>query len=475
MNIRALFLLLLVGPIGISSTRCTVPTERTIVGVTQSAPTPQRRSKPNILLILADDLGHEVLSCYGGRSYKTPNLDRLATTGARFTRAYATPYCTTTRVELMTGQYPARNGWDTGIWNLPRNRQVLDPATFTFARMLKQAGYATGIYGKWQLARFDDHPNHLSDCGFDEHCVWTWEYRDSDEPRRAYRYWQPALWRNGRLASEFRRDNVYGPDVVSDHLLDFIRRHKDQPFFAYYPMILPHPPFVPTPDVYTPANKSDRFPKQENNTTQPKYYGPMVSYMDKIVGRIADELDGLGLRENTLIIFAGDNGTPQVVTSLFHGHLMHGEKTQLTDLGTHVPLIVNWKGMVTAGQVRNELVDMTDVLPTLAQVSDGSVPSSHALDGRSFLPFLFGEAGNPRTWIMCQYERERFVMDDRYRLHSNTRLYDITNLPDVTILWPPSKSVQEDLSKDATAARDRLQKVMEAYPTRRARQHREAN
>jgi arylsulfatase A-like enzyme len=131
--------------------------------------------------------------------------------------------------------------------------------------------------------------------------------------------------------------------------------------------------------------------------------------------------------------------------------------------------------MVAPGQVRNELVDMTDVLPTLAQVSNSSVPSSHTLDGRSFLPFLFGEVGNPRTWVMCQYERERFVMGDRYRLHSDRSLFDISNLPDVTILWPPSRRGQEDLSKDAAAARDRLYKVLKAHPTRRARHHRKAH
>ena len=474
MKIRALFLVLLVGPVGVSSTGCTVPVERSTIGVAQSAPSRLRRSKPNIILILADDLGREVISCYGGRSYKTPNLNRLAATGGRFTRAYATPRCTTTRVQLMTGQYPVRNGWDTGIWNLPRAHQVFDPATFTFTRMLKRAGYATGIFGKWQLARFDDHPNHLSDCGFDAHCVWTWDYQDSDKRRRAYRYWQPALWHDGSLATELRRDDLYGPDVVSDYLVDFMRRHQDRPFFAYYPMILPHAPFVPTPDEYTLENRGDRFPGQKDNKKNVKYYASMVNYMDKIVGRIADELDELGIRENTLIIFAGDNGTPQKVTSLFQGRLVKGEKEKLTDLGTHVPLIVNWKGVITPGQVRNELVDMTDVLPTLAQLSDGSVPSHHALDGRSFLPFLLGETGDPRTWVMCEYARKRFVMDDRYRLHHDQRLYDITNLPTETLLLPHSRRGQKEWSKEDAAARDRLYGVMKDRPTRRARQHRKA-
>src|SRR5438876_2276642 len=183
--------------------------------------------KPNLILILADDLGYECLGCNGSTSYKTPALDRLAADGMRFRHCYVQPLCTPTRVQLMTGQYNVRNYIQFGL---------LHPEAITFGNLLKQAGYATGIAGKWQLSHGFDGPGKF---GFDEYCLWQLT-------RRPPRYANPGLEINGKEIDY--KKGEYGPDLVSDYVLDFIARKKNQPFFLYYPMMLTHPPFQPTPD-----------------------------------------------------------------------------------------------------------------------------------------------------------------------------------------------------------------------------------
>ena len=192
--------------------------------------------KPNVVLIMADDLGFETMGSYGGTLYKTPILDRLATNGARFEHCYAQPICTPSRVQLMTGQYNVRNYTKFGI--LPRGET-------TFAHKLKDEGYATCIAGKWQLGRQKDAPKHF---GFDEALLWQ-HTRDGrmeiDGERVDKRYENPILEKNGELL--VYNDGEFAPDLIVDFILDFIERKKEQPFLVYYPMILTHCPFVPTP------------------------------------------------------------------------------------------------------------------------------------------------------------------------------------------------------------------------------------
>jgi arylsulfatase A len=237
--------------------------------------------KPNVILIMADDLGYECLGCYGSASYKTPMLDELAGTGVRFENCHAQPLCTPSRVKIMTGRYNFRNYTKFGHFDFNEK---------TFAHLLKSAGYSTCIAGKWQLmGRGAAGPY---DAGFDEYCLWHME--DVFAPK-ASRYRSPKIIKNGRLLENL--EGKYGPDVFCDYILDFIERHKTMPFLVYYPMALTHGPFVPTPDsAEWGQGLKDR-----------KYYADMVAYMDKIVGHIVCRLDELGLRENTLLLFTGDN------------------------------------------------------------------------------------------------------------------------------------------------------------------------
>jgi arylsulfatase A len=371
-----------------------------------------KKRPPNIVLILADDFGYECVGANGGKSYKTPYLDKLAATGMRFTRCYVQPLCTPTRAQLMTGRYNVRNYVNFG---------TLDPKAVTFAQLLRRAGYATCMVGKWQLGRDFKLPGHF---GFDEHCLWQLT-------RRPPRYANPGLEVNGKEVNY--QNGEYGPDLVNDYALDFIRRQKDRPFFLYYSMMLTHSPFQPTPD--SPSWDPKAVGEKVNNNK--KHFGDMVAYMDKLVGKLVARLDELGLRKDTLILFLGDNGTGQGITSQIGDRVVHGGKGRTTAAGMHVPLIANWPGIVRGGRVADDLVDSTDFLPTLCEAAGAALPAGLQLDGRSFLPQLRGDKGRPREWFYCWYARDggaeaqrEFAATGRYKLYRNGEFYDFGRDPE---------------------------------------------
>ena len=383
-------------------------------------------TRPNILLILADDIGIEGFGCYGGTSYRTPHIDKLAEGGIRFTHAYSQPLCTPTRVQIMTGKYNHRNWTYFGI---------LDPKERTFGHLMKDAGYRTCISGKWQLQSYDppDFPNagrrrgtgmKVTDAGFEEHCLFhSWHTED-----KGSRYANPTYYRNGKLIEA--ENGRYGPDVSVDFILDFLQRHKEEPSFVYYPMALPHWPMVPTPDSTEWKDSSRRL---EEDT---RYFADMVEYMDKLVGRLVSGLDALGLRENTLVLFYSDNGTHLKITSMMNGKAIPGGKATPLQTGIRVPLIANHPGTIPPGQVNSDLVDASDFLPTLADLAGKKIPRDWHLDGMSFAPQLLGKQGPTRDWSFFWYDprpgwdkerfsRHIFALDHTYKLFSDGRLYDI--------------------------------------------------
>ena len=248
-------------------------------------------SKPNVVLIMADYMGYECVGANGSTFYKTPNLDRLAAEGIRFEHAYSQPVCTPSRVQIMTGRYNPRNYIGFA---------ALHPDEITFGNVMKNAGYKICIAGKWQLEGGFEGPMNF---GFDEYCLWQLT-------RRPSRYETPGLEINGK---EVDFPGQYGPDVITDYLIDFIKRNKEEPFFAYYPMVLPHFPFHKTPDSKAWEKKNTEL----DRTTY--YFRDMVAYADKMVGKIDQALVELGLRENTLLIFTCDNGTKKGIQSPFKG------------------------------------------------------------------------------------------------------------------------------------------------------------
>lgn len=188
------------------------------------------QSKPNIIVIMADDIGAEGLACYGSTIYTTPHLDRMATEGVRFNNAYATPLCTPTRVMIMSGLYPNRTGYRALMGKGKGVRLV--PEIRTFAHDFRDTGYATAIAGKWQLGKFDEHPDQPVEHGFDEYCLWTWFYGG----KKSSRYYAPQIYRNGKVTNGDAED--FGPDDYRDFVVDFIDRKRDQPFLVYFPITL---------------------------------------------------------------------------------------------------------------------------------------------------------------------------------------------------------------------------------------------
>ena len=415
------------------------------------------QAKPNIIVILADDLGYETIGAYGGTSYRMPRIDMLARDGLRFEHCYAQPLCTPSRVQLMTGRYNSRNYIDFGY---------LDVKATTFAQLLKGAGYATCITGKWQLNGNDKKPSVAAATrpkhfGFDEWCLWQ-----MDEPGRVAgvgdtRYANPAFSINGKDSGIM--EGKYGPDVCSDFALDFIERNKDRPFLLYYPILLPHVPIWPTPASAEWQDPAKRKPG-DSKKGQTKYYGDTISYLDGLVGRIIDKVDELKLGDRTLIIFTGDNGTDKTIASMCNGRKVKGGKATLTDAGTHVPLIARWTGRTPAGKTSNDLVDFTDFLPTLLEVAGVPLPPGLPLDGRSFAPQLIGKPGNPRDWIYCWHFRDgkpdktggEWARTQRYKLYKDGALYDIAN--DVLEQNPLEG---QDLTPEIVKIRDRLKGVIE--------------
>ena len=377
---------------------------------------------PNIVMILADDLGFECINSYGGTSYDTPNLTQLAQTGMQFENCHSQPICTPSRVKLMTGKSNKKNHVKFGY---------LNPKEVTFSQLLQKKGYATMIGGKWQLGKDASLPGHF---GFDEHILWQLTTSGRDSLGWDKRYVNPVLEINGKVYE--KNEGKYSTDLVVDYINDFIKRKKDQPFLVYYPMILTHCPFDPTP------HSEDWDPTDMGSKTykgNAKYFGDMVSYLDFSVGRIVKQLDQLGLRENTIILFTGDNGTDTPVVSMMDNLAVVGGKGKTTDNGTHVPLIVNWKGVIKPNESTEALVDFSDFFPTICEAAGITVDSGLDLDGVSFYSQLIGKEGPKRNWIHTWYNRDggsnpmsatsEWVRNANYKLYVGNKFYNIKKDP----------------------------------------------
>ncbi|MCP5535967.1 MAG: sulfatase-like hydrolase/transferase [Akkermansiaceae bacterium] len=415
--------------------------------------------KPHIILIMADDVSWECFGSYGAQDYKTPELDKLAKQGVQFNHCYSTPICTTSRVMIMTGQYNFRNYTHFGL---------LHPKDKTFGNLLHAAGYKTAVAGKWQLNGLYNKLPGSNDAqrplksGFDAWCLWQ-----LTKPKTAgsERFWNPAIEQNGKVLPKKSVAGKYGPDMMSDFLCDFFEKHhKQQPVFLYYPMVLVHNPFVPTPDSLGPnGKKTNKQPKDAK--LRKKNFVAMVNYMDKIVGKIVKKVDDLGELENTLILFTADNGTNEVITSLWNNQPIQGGKGGMKDMGTHVPLIAYWKGTSSAGTVLSDLVDFTDFYPTLAEAAGIQMGENDPTDGRSFLSRLRGEKGNPRDWALCHYQcywdktPGQFARTQQYKLYRDGRFFSVPNdLKETTDLS------KEPMSPEAKKAHQKLQATLEQCP-----------
>lgn len=391
-----------------------------------AAPAPDR---PNMILILADDVGLGDIGCFGG-PFRTPRIDSLAAGGLRFDRAYVTPLCGPTRAELLTGRYPFR----TGLKNNQSHNAIQPAREVMIPTVMKQAGYVTASVGKWGQICLGP-----GEWGFDEYLVF----------KGSGRFWASQGGEyvvNGQKRQ--LKEHQYMPDVMHTFLTEFLEKHQAQPFFAYYPLSSIHGPILRTPDSQPGAGPA-------------ALYRDNVEYMDKLVGRLLDELDRLKLREKTLVLFVGDNGTAHfgVEAATVHGKAISGNKGTMLEGGAHVPMLASWPGTTPAGVVNTDLVDATDFLATLVELGGATRPAGVTLDGRSFAAALRGEKGTPRDWVYVELNGKSYVRDARWKLTNHGELFDLADAP-----YREIAVARDTGDTEAVAARARLQEVLDTHP-----------
>jgi len=407
---------------------------------------------PNLIVLMADDCSAKEYSCYGSTEIHTPVLDSLAKTGVRFRTCWCAPICSPTRAMVMTGRYAFRTHW----WHndmKPTGKEPhadLSEHNRIFAQVLKEAGYATAVCGKWQL-----HGDEEA-YGFDEHCMWEkWdgfdgpvEQEGQSLPGRAARYWHPAIVKNGQGVPTKATD--YGPDLFVEFLLDFARRHKDRPFLIYYPMCLTHGSwdFEAGRRGYLPVPELDA----DGQPTGRKVPGSLksnVEYADALVGRIVRGLEALGLRENTILFYTCDNGTAG-----------YGKNKVAGERGPLVPMIVNGPGHVKPSGARDELVSLVDLFPTLADLAGAPLPANYVIDGQSFAWLLRGEPGRERDYIFSYCADARMIRTKRWLLDGEGRLWDCGN----NRSGEGYTDVTDSKDAEPVAARRQLERYLEDLP-----------
>jgi arylsulfatase A-like enzyme len=373
----------------------------TALGVTRAAD----QRPPNIVFIMADDLGYGDLGCYGQKIIQTPNIDKLAHEGMRFTDAYAgCTVCAPSRSVLMTGLHMGH----TSVRSNPGGVPLL-ASDFTVAEMLKQAGYSTGCFGKWGLGDIGTDGVPWKQ-GFDEFFGYLHQVH-------AHFYYPEFLYKNKQRypleGNTAGKRTTYSHDVIAGQALDFIRRYKDKPFFCYVPFTLPHLELLVPEDSMSPyegklEEKAWTDPRK-HYADQPRAraaYAGMISRMDRDVGRILSLLKELGLEQNTVVFFTSDNGAAMRIWNEDYFHStggLRGHKQNLYEGGIRAPMIVRWPGRIPQGSQSSFAWASWDVMPTLAAICGGKVPGK--IDGISVLPTLLGKQQDPRPFLYWELPR----------------------------------------------------------------------
>ncbi|MEO8712244.1 MAG: sulfatase-like hydrolase/transferase [Parafilimonas sp.] len=382
-----------------------------------SADNAEASAKPNIILIIADDVGREIPAYNGGQSYSTPNLDYLAANGKQFPNFLAHPDGPPSRLALFTGKYNYRNWVQFGY---------LPPASLTFANMLKNKGYNTCYTGKWQ---FDGGDTSIRNHGFDKYLVFMPFNPDNNNGHDQFyrRYKNPYLYSNADYLTDAQVKDKYSEDMFIDYASNFIDSNKRKPFLLVYSNNLVQKPWVPTPDnpdyaTWNPATDDDT----RNNKS---YFPDMVAYMDKTVGKLVSKIQSAGLAQKTIILFVSDNATYGGITSLYKGRVVKGAKDSTVYDGINVPMLAYCPSRIAPG-IDTSLVDMTDYFVTFADLSGASVAGFKPLDGTSFYDNLIGaiSPASQRSSVYCYWPRDyQRKIDLSYVTDYNYKLYDSLN------------------------------------------------
>jgi arylsulfatase A len=417
--------------------------------------------KPNVIIVLGDDIGYEVPHYTGGESYSTPNMDRLASLGMQFTRCYSTPLCSPSRYHLLTGKYNFRNYFADSWGNMGRDQ-------YTIANLMRDNGYATYAAGKWQLGGGD---TSLQALGFNEYAV-TNPFKlggtSTNESEGLSLYKNPVIYTRGNYIADALTLGKYGEDVMRDSVFSFMERNKEKPFFVYWAPNLCHQPFQPTPDDPAYAGFDPSKPREPADTI---YHPGMVRYYDKELGMLYDKVVEMGISQKTLIFYlTGDNGTEADITSRFKGEEVPGGKGKSLDAGIHIAVLAVWPGVIQAGSFNRNIVDFTDFYPTIANLCNIKIPASAGvIDGVNFAGQLLNEPFTARKASYCYYDVNRlgddgkeptiWSFDTTYKLYDERRgFYNFVMDP-----YEVNKIRNEEASPEDAAARDRLQDVIDSY------------
>ncbi len=378
----------------------------------------RRTDKPNIVFVLADDLGYGDLGCYGQKDIRTPNIDRMAAQGMRFTDHYSgSTVCAPSRCSLMTGLHTGHAFIRGNKEVQPEGQHPMPADTVTLPEVLKKAGYTTGAFGKWGLGYPGSEGDPVNQ-GFDEFYGYNCQ-------RIAHNYYPYSLWHNDQkvmlAGNAGRKTQQYAPDLIQQQTLRFIETNKNRPFFLFVPSVIPHAElFVPEDEIV--ESYRGRFPEKPYKGADdgPRYkkggygsvetpranFAAMVTRLDMQVGQILDKLRDLGLDDNTLVIFSSDNGPHSeggANPAYFDSNgIFRGQKRDLYEGGVRVPMIARWPGKIEAGAISNHISAFWDWMPTLAAAAGVNAPSG--IDGISMLPTLLGRPGRQKKHEYLYWE-----------------------------------------------------------------------
>ena len=394
--------------------------------------------RPNIVFILADDLGYAELGSYGQDKIRTPRLDALAAEGMRFTRCYSgNAVCAPSRCVLMTGKHPGhaevRNNRAMQRYGEEEGQHPLSAEAITIADLLKEEGYVSGAFGKWGLGNTGSTGNPLKQ-GFDRFFGFNCQ-------AHAHSYYPSTLWSDNQKISlgndppvpghaglpegadpsdprsyDIFKGTDYAPDRINQEVLNFIRSHKDEPFFCYYPTIIPHVALhVPDEELepYLAQQWNDPPFTRERGGYTPHFtpraaYAAMITRMDTYTGRVLDLLEELDLDDDTIVIFTSDNGTTHLKDEVDYDFFrsvvpLRGLKGDLYEGGIRVPLIVRWPAKVEAGTVSTYVTGFEDWLPTLLDLADANIEVPGGIDGISIAPILLGQTQPERPFLYREF------------------------------------------------------------------------
>jgi len=363
------------------------------------------KRKPNLVVIMADDLGYGELSCYGNNNYKTPHLDALARAGVRFTDYHSNgAVCSPTRAALLTGRYQQRAGVGGVIYaGFDQNRNHgLHQSETTFAESLGGAGYQNGCFGKWHLGYEKQfNPVHHGFNRFRGYVSGNIDYQSHFDRVGVYDWWEGL---------EHIREKGYSTHLITRHAVKFIEEHKDRPFCLYVPHEAPHTPFQGPGDPGFRV-KGRVVPEKRSAGFKKRAYREMVQEMDKGVGEIVATLKRLGLEKNTVVFFVSDNGA----ASFGSNGSLRGNKGQLWEGGHRVPAIVSWPGRIAAGSTCDDLSIGMDIFPTLLELAGVNAPENLRLDGRSLVPSLFGKRSAGQRKLYWSAGRQQAMRDGPWK------------------------------------------------------------